>query len=171
MDTNTLRPASHRLIVLMIDPEGRGGAGVNHWVAYGISPSVAGFAEGEVSKPSDKYVGGKSTQGVAFYSGPCTPPNQMAHHYNVISTYYAPFWGDKAKPPVAHGWRLCCLIAHHQTRTRAAGSGEHQSRSNSQKIKTITTTMCPNLFQSPHANHPCQIIHYIRPDRHRPCAN
>ena len=34
------------LVFLMIDPEGRGGAGVNHWVAYGISPSVTGFAEG-----------------------------------------------------------------------------------------------------------------------------
>src|SRR6516164_10965554 len=80
------------LVFLMIDPEGRGGAGVNHWVAYGISPSVTGYAEGEVSKPSDKYVGGKSTQGVAFYSGPCTPPNQMAHHYtfDLIATDLAP---------------------------------------------------------------------------------
>lgn len=77
---------------LMIDPEGRGGAGVNHWVAYGIPASVTGFAEGEVSKQIDKYVGGKSTQGVAFYSGPCTPPNQMAHHYtfDLIATDLAP---------------------------------------------------------------------------------
>src|SRR6516164_5878941 len=35
-------------VLLMIDPEGRGGAGVTHWVAYGISPSLTGFAEGEV---------------------------------------------------------------------------------------------------------------------------
>src|SRR5579862_5264760 len=42
-------------ILLMTDPEGRGGAGVNHWVAYGIAASVTGFAEGETSKPSDKY--------------------------------------------------------------------------------------------------------------------
>ena len=60
-------------VFLMIDPEGRALGGVNHWVAYGIPASVTGFAEGEVSKPSDKYVGGKSTQGVGFYSGPCTP--------------------------------------------------------------------------------------------------
>jgi len=71
-------------VFLMTDPEGRGGAGVNHWVAYGIPTSVTGFAEGEVSKQSDKYVGGKSTQGVAFYSGPCTPPGQMAHHYTFV---------------------------------------------------------------------------------------
>ena len=47
--------------LLMEDPEGRGGAGVHHWVAYGIPASVTSFAEGEVSKPSDKYVGGEST--------------------------------------------------------------------------------------------------------------
>ena len=57
----------------MEDPEGRGGAGVHHWVAYGIPASVTAFNEGEVSKKSDKYVGGKSTQGVGHYSGPCTP--------------------------------------------------------------------------------------------------
>lgn len=79
-------------VLLMIDPEGRGGAGVNHWVAYGIPASVTGFAEDEVSKQTDKSVGGKSTQGVASYSGPCTPPNQMAHHYTfaLIATDLAP---------------------------------------------------------------------------------
>jgi Raf kinase inhibitor-like YbhB/YbcL family protein len=71
-------------VMLMTDPEGRGGAGVVHWVAYGIPSSVTGFAEGEVSKPSDKYVGGKSTRGVGVYSGPCTPPNTMPHHYTFV---------------------------------------------------------------------------------------
>jgi Raf kinase inhibitor-like YbhB/YbcL family protein len=70
--------------ILMIDPEGRGGAGVNHWVAYGIPASVTSFDEGEVSKPSDKYVGGKSTQGVGFFSGPCTPPAVSPHHYTFV---------------------------------------------------------------------------------------
>jgi Raf kinase inhibitor-like YbhB/YbcL family protein len=84
-------------VFLMTDPEGRGGAGVFHWVAYGIPASVTDFAEGEVSKPSDKYVGGKSTQGVGFYSGPCTPPNTMPHHYTfvLIATDFDP----KELPP------------------------------------------------------------------------
>ena len=69
--------------MLMEDPEGRGGAGVHHWVAYGIPPNVTSFAEGEVSKESDKYVGGKSTQGVGYYSGPCTPPGSP-HHYTFV---------------------------------------------------------------------------------------
>jgi Raf kinase inhibitor-like YbhB/YbcL family protein len=72
------------LVLLMTDPEGRGGAGVMHWVAYGISPTLTGFAEGETSKLTDKYVGGKSTQGVGFYSGPCTPPNNTPHHYTFV---------------------------------------------------------------------------------------
>jgi Raf kinase inhibitor-like YbhB/YbcL family protein len=82
---------------LMIDPEGRAPGGVNHWVAYGIPASVTGFAEGEVSKPGDKYVGGKSTQGVGFYSGPCTPPNATPHHYTfvLIATDFDP----KELPP------------------------------------------------------------------------
>jgi Raf kinase inhibitor-like YbhB/YbcL family protein len=66
--------------LLMFDPEGRPPGGVSHWVAYGIPVSVTGFAEGEVSKASDKYVGGISTQKVGFYSGPCTPAG-APHHY------------------------------------------------------------------------------------------
>jgi len=69
----------------MVDPEGRAGLGVFHWVAYGIPASVTSFAEGEVSKESDKYVGGKSTQGVGYFSGPCTPPGSP-HHYTYLVT-------------------------------------------------------------------------------------
>ena len=55
---------------LMVDPEGRGGGGVIHWVAYGIPPGVTGFTEGEVSKDSSKYVGGKSRRAWAISPGP-----------------------------------------------------------------------------------------------------
>jgi Raf kinase inhibitor-like YbhB/YbcL family protein len=70
--------------LLMSDPEGRAPSGVSHWVAYGIPATVTGFAEGETSKASDKYVGGKSTMGVGNYSGPCTPPGVSAHHYTFV---------------------------------------------------------------------------------------
>jgi Raf kinase inhibitor-like YbhB/YbcL family protein len=66
--------------LVMVDPEGRGGLGVIHWVAYGIPASVTGFAEGEVSNPSPHYVGGKGTNGAATYLGPCTPRG-APHHY------------------------------------------------------------------------------------------
>jgi Raf kinase inhibitor-like YbhB/YbcL family protein len=80
----------------MVDPEGRGGLGVFHWVAYGISPNTTSFAEGEVSKATDKYVGGKSTQGVGNYSGPCTPPGSPHHYtFKVIATDLDP----KELPP------------------------------------------------------------------------
>src|SRR6185503_12992324 len=79
-------PAGTKSFALtMVDPEGRGGLGVHHWVAYGIPANVMSFAEGEVGKETDKYVGGKSTQGVRFYSGPCTPPGSP-HHYTFIIT-------------------------------------------------------------------------------------
>jgi Raf kinase inhibitor-like YbhB/YbcL family protein len=67
--------------LLLFDPEGRAPAGVSHMVLYGIPASVTGFAEGELSQPSDKFVGGKSTMGKAVYWGPGTPPNTDWHHY------------------------------------------------------------------------------------------
>jgi phosphatidylethanolamine-binding protein (PEBP) family uncharacterized protein len=69
---------------VMVDPEGRGGGGVVHYVAYGIPADVTGFAEGEVSKPSPKYVGGKNALGVGFYSGPCAPLPFPPRHYTFV---------------------------------------------------------------------------------------
>lgn len=81
------------LVLLMFDPEGRAPFGVSHWVAYGIDPTkTKGFPEGSAGKDSDQFVGGKSLMGVGHYSGPCTPPNQTAHHYTftLIATDFAP---------------------------------------------------------------------------------
>ena len=50
---------------LMIDPEGRGGGGVVHWVAYGIPLTVTGFAEGEVSKESPNMSAARAGQALA----------------------------------------------------------------------------------------------------------
>ena len=65
---------------LPIYTDGRPPGGVSHWVAYGIPVAVAGFAEGEVSKPSEKYVGGMSLFKLPSYFGPCTPAGPP-HHY------------------------------------------------------------------------------------------
>jgi Raf kinase inhibitor-like YbhB/YbcL family protein len=67
--------------LLLFDPEGRAPAGVSHMVIYGIPADVKGFAEGELSKPSDKFIGGKNLMGVGVYFGPGTPPNTDWHHY------------------------------------------------------------------------------------------
>jgi Raf kinase inhibitor-like YbhB/YbcL family protein len=85
------------LVLLMFDPEGRAPSGVSHWVAYGISPTLTGFAEGSANKDSDQFVGGKSLMGVGYYSGPCTPPNQTAHHYTF--TLIATDFDLKELPP------------------------------------------------------------------------
>jgi Raf kinase inhibitor-like YbhB/YbcL family protein len=67
--------------LLLFDPEGRAPAGVSHMVIYGIPATVTGFAEGEISKPSDKFVGGTNLMGAHTYWGPGTPPNTDWHHY------------------------------------------------------------------------------------------
>jgi Raf kinase inhibitor-like YbhB/YbcL family protein len=79
------------LAIMMFDPEGRPPGGVSHWVAYGISPSVTGFAEGEAAKPSDKYVGGQSLMKMPNYFGPCTPPGPQHHYtFTLIATDLEP---------------------------------------------------------------------------------
>jgi Raf kinase inhibitor-like YbhB/YbcL family protein len=83
--------------LLLFDPEGRAPAGVSHMVVYGIPADVTGFAEGELSKPSEKYVGGKDLMGVSTYFGPCTPPNTDWHHYTF--TLIATDLDPKALPP------------------------------------------------------------------------
>lgn len=82
---SNLPEGTKSLAFLMIDPEGRSGLGVNHWVAYGVPVTRTSFAEGEAARPPQGYVGGKSTQGLDHYSGPCTPPNTTWHHYTFVA--------------------------------------------------------------------------------------
>jgi Raf kinase inhibitor-like YbhB/YbcL family protein len=70
--------------IMVLDPEGLAPAGVVHWLAYGIPASTTSFAENDLGKQSDKYVGGKSTMGLGVYTGPCTPANIGLHHYTFI---------------------------------------------------------------------------------------
>lgn len=79
-------------VLAMIDPEGRNGVGVVHWIAYGIPAARTSFAEGEAAGPVKEWVGGRSTAGFPHYSGPCTPPGTDWHHYSflVIATDLEP---------------------------------------------------------------------------------
>jgi Raf kinase inhibitor-like YbhB/YbcL family protein len=106
--------------ILMEDPESRGGNGVHHWVAYGIPASVTSFAEGEVSKPSDKYVGGKSTLGVGTYFGPCTPPG-TPHHYTfiVVATDFDP---TELPPGLTREELLAKIVPPAPAKSHAKGS-------------------------------------------------
>jgi Raf kinase inhibitor-like YbhB/YbcL family protein len=105
-------PAGTRsFALLMVDPEGRLGLGVNHWIAYGIPSTVSGFAEGETSQLTDKYVGGKGTQGLGYYLGPCTPPNTGLHHYTftLIATDLEP---DALPPGLTRDEVVAKLAGH-----------------------------------------------------------
>jgi Raf kinase inhibitor-like YbhB/YbcL family protein len=84
--------ATKSFILLMSDPQAFNGAGSVHLVTYGIASSIAGFAEGELSKPSEKFVGGRNTAGRPTYGGPCAPPNTSAHHFIflLIATDFSP---------------------------------------------------------------------------------
>jgi Raf kinase inhibitor-like YbhB/YbcL family protein len=70
--------------LLMLDPEGRNGLRVVHWLAYNIAASTTSFAEGETGQPSPKYTGGRGTAGQSTYLGPCTPPGTTPHHYTFV---------------------------------------------------------------------------------------
>jgi Raf kinase inhibitor-like YbhB/YbcL family protein len=67
--------------IIMFDPVGRGGLGVVHWVAYDIPASKTSLQEGEASKPSTEFKGGKNTPGLSTYFGPCPPVGDKPHPY------------------------------------------------------------------------------------------
>jgi Raf kinase inhibitor-like YbhB/YbcL family protein len=97
--------------ILMADPEGRSGLGVVQWVAYGIPASTTGFAEGDASQPSDKYVSGKSTVGLPpYYLGPCAPRG-APHHY--VFTLIATDLEPQALPPGLTRDELLAALAGH----------------------------------------------------------
>ena len=90
-------PAGTRSFAIVMDDQaGRAGLGVNHWVAYGIAPSVTRLAEGEASAPSSKLVMGKNTLGMA-YLGPCPPRGNAPQHY--VYTLIATSLPPDALPP------------------------------------------------------------------------
>jgi len=79
-------------VVFMVDPDGLLGQGVSHWVGYNIPASVKGLAEGEITKGSKNFTGGKGTRDNALYIGPCPPTGEALHHYvfTVVATDLEP---------------------------------------------------------------------------------
>lgn len=86
-------PAKTRsFVIFMQDPDGLLGQGVSHWVGYGIPASVNSLAEGELTKGSANFTGGKGTRDNALYIGPCPPVGDAPHHYvfTVVATDLEP---------------------------------------------------------------------------------
>jgi Raf kinase inhibitor-like YbhB/YbcL family protein len=111
-------------VLLMFDPEGRPPGGVSHFVAYGIPASVTGFAEGELSKPGEKFVGGTSLMKLATYFGPCTPPG-APHHYTftLMATDLEP---TALKPGMTRDEVMKELDGHVKVATGLIGTFQHQ---------------------------------------------
>jgi Raf kinase inhibitor-like YbhB/YbcL family protein len=77
--------------VTMFDSDARNGVGWWHWTAFNIPASVHGLPAGA---GNDRLAGlppgtiqGRTDFGSAGYSGPCPPPGEHAHHYEI--TVYA----------------------------------------------------------------------------------
>jgi Raf kinase inhibitor-like YbhB/YbcL family protein len=75
----------------MFDPDGAGGKGFWHWLAWNIPASAKGLAEGAGAQGGKHMpkgsVLGKGGSGRAGYFGPCPPPGSGTHHY--VFTLYA----------------------------------------------------------------------------------
>ena len=63
--------------------ESEGGPAHTDLVVYGIPANVSSFAEGELTVPSPKFVGGKALRSAGTWHGMCPPPNvgTSTHHY------------------------------------------------------------------------------------------
>ena len=72
--------------IVMHDPDGQKGQGVDHWLHYGIKASTHQIAEGAGTKPTLDGVGGLNSKGTKAYVGPCPPVGDSAHHY-IIQLY------------------------------------------------------------------------------------
>jgi Raf kinase inhibitor-like YbhB/YbcL family protein len=119
-------PAGTKSYALVLtDPEGRGGLGVVHMVVYGIPASVTGFAEGELDKPSDKFIGGKSTMGLPVYFGPCPPPGDWHHYtFTLIATDLEP---KGMKPGMTRDELVAVLGGHTKGAAGLIGRFRHPS--------------------------------------------
>ena|SRR5882757_2014286 len=96
--------------IVVVDAEGAAGLGVVHWVAYGIPASTTEFSEGEGSRESQKYVGGKNSRELGSYVGPCAPPGGVHHYtFTIIATDLAP---DALPPGLTKDELLAKLKGH-----------------------------------------------------------
>src|SRR5215472_1731893 len=118
-------------------------------VVYGIPASLTGFADREVSQPSDRFVGGRSTMEKAVYFGPGTLPNTGLHDYTW--TLVAADLNPKALPLGMTGknWRPRSRIT---SRARPGSSPASSTRSGGLLWPVIKRRACTERTGSHIAN-------------------
>jgi Raf kinase inhibitor-like YbhB/YbcL family protein len=67
--------------VLMFDPDAPTGSGFWHWVAWDIPAGTTSLATG--ATPPAGAVSGENDAGTLGYTGPCPPPGDGTHHYQI----------------------------------------------------------------------------------------
>jgi Raf kinase inhibitor-like YbhB/YbcL family protein len=67
--------------IVMHDPDGQKGQGVDHWVHYGIKAGIHHIPAGVGAKSALEGVGGANSKNTTSYVGPCPPVGDSAHHY------------------------------------------------------------------------------------------
>jgi Raf kinase inhibitor-like YbhB/YbcL family protein len=67
--------------LIMHDPDGQKGLGVDHWVHYGIGAATLELAADASLKGKLEGMGGTNSKQLTTYSGPCPPVGENPHHY------------------------------------------------------------------------------------------
>lgn len=83
---NSPPPGTRSFAIVMHDPDGQKGLGVDHWVHYGFSANTRKVPKGVENNPKMEGKSGKNGRGTSEYIGPCPPVGDSPHHY-VIQLY------------------------------------------------------------------------------------
>lgn len=107
---NNLPANAKSVAVLLWDPDGAGGLGVSHWVAYNIAAERGQLKSGDAQAGAD-FSMGPNVSGAAAYRGMCPPAGDQPHHYTL--TVVASELPPGALPPgLARDALLAALKGH-----------------------------------------------------------
>jgi Raf kinase inhibitor-like YbhB/YbcL family protein len=73
--------ATQSYVVMMFDPDAPTGSGFWHWVAWDVPAGTTSLPTG-ATLPTGA-VNGENDAGTIGYTGPCPPPGDRTHHYEI----------------------------------------------------------------------------------------
>jgi len=94
--------------ILVVDPDGREGLGVNHWVVYNIPGTANGVSTADIA--GAKFTPGRGTGDYVGYRGPCPPIGDAPHHY--IVTLFAIGTAPMLPAGLDHDGTLAAIKGH-----------------------------------------------------------